>query len=123
MARRFRDAAEVMGRAIELAANGIGSVEPNPPVGAVLVDDELNLVAEGWHQRFGGPHAEVEALSRAGDSARGKILYVTLEPCCHQGKTGPCTESIVRAGIRKVVVAVRDPFSEILGKGIERLRS
>ena len=123
MPRRFGDAAEVMARALELAACGIGSAEPNPPVGAVLVDEGLGPIAEGWHQHFGGPHAEVAALSAAGDRARGAILFVTLEPCCHQGKTGPCTEAIIRAGIRKVVVALQDPFPEVSGKGIERLRS
>jgi len=123
MPARFGDAAAVMARALELAACGIGSVEPNPPVGAVLVDDELNLIAEGWHQRYGGPHAEIEAISKAGDRTRNATLFVTLEPCCHQGKTGPCTEAIERAGIRKCVVAVRDPFPQVDGKGIERLRS
>jgi diaminohydroxyphosphoribosylaminopyrimidine deaminase / 5-amino-6-(5-phosphoribosylamino)uracil reductase len=123
MPARFGDAAAVMARALELAARGLGSVEPNPPVGAVLVDDELNLIAEGWHQRFGGPHAEIEALTQAGDRSRGATLFVTLEPCCHQGKTGPCTEAIARAGVRKVVVAARDPFPKVDGKGIERLRS
>src|SRR5580658_1874522 len=105
MPTRFGDAAAVMARALELASHGIGSVEPNPPVGAVLVDDDRHLIAEGWHQRFGGPHAEIEAITRAGERARGSTLFVTLEPCCHQGKTGPCTEAIARAGIRKVVVA------------------
>ena len=123
MPARFGDAAAVMARALELAARGIGSVEPNPPVGAVLVDDEGNLIAEGWHQRFGGLHAEIEAIAQAEDRARGATLFVSLEPCCHQGKTGPCTEAIARAGIRKVVVALRDPFPQVDGKGIERLLS
>ena len=123
MLTRFGNAAAVMTRALELAARGIGSVEPNPPVGAVLVDDSLNLIAEGWHQRFGGPHAEIEAIAQAGNRARGSTMYVTLEPCCHQGKTGPCTEAIVRVGIQTVVVALGDPFPEVDGKGIERLRS
>jgi diaminohydroxyphosphoribosylaminopyrimidine deaminase/5-amino-6-(5-phosphoribosylamino)uracil reductase len=123
MPARFGDAAAVMARALELAARGLGSVEPNPSVGAVLVDNELNLIAEGWHQRYGGPHAEIEALTQAGDRSRGATLFVTLEPCCHQGKTGPCTEAIARAGIRKVVVAAQDPFPKVDGKGIERLRS
>jgi diaminohydroxyphosphoribosylaminopyrimidine deaminase/5-amino-6-(5-phosphoribosylamino)uracil reductase len=123
MPGRFADAAEVMARALELAALGMGAVEPNPAVGAVLVDDERNLIAEGWHQRFGGPHAEIEAITSAGGRAQGATLFVTLEPCCHEGKTGPCTEAIVAAGIRKVVVALRDPFPEVDGQGIERLRS
>jgi diaminohydroxyphosphoribosylaminopyrimidine deaminase / 5-amino-6-(5-phosphoribosylamino)uracil reductase len=123
MPERFGAVDAIMRRALALAARGIGSVEPNPPVGAVLVDDELNLIAEGWHQHFGGPHAEVEAIAQAGDRARGATLFVTLEPCCHQGKTGPCTEAIARAGIRKVVVAARDPFPQVDGKGVERLTS
>lgn len=123
MAVRAGDASAVMARALELAARGIGSVEPNPPVGAVLVDDELHFIAEGWHGRFGGPHAEIEAITAAGDRARGTTLFVTLEPCCHQGKTGPCTEAIAQAGIRKVVVAMQDPYPQVDGKGIERLRS
>ncbi len=123
MPTRFGNAAAVMARALQLASRGIGSVEPNPPVGAVLVDDDLNLIAEGWHQRFGGPHAEIEAIAQAGERARGSTLFVTLEPCCHQGKTGPCTEAIAGAGIRNVVVALGDPFPEVDGKGIARLES
>ncbi len=123
MPARFGDAAAVMARAFELAARGIGLVEPNPPVGAVVVDDEFNLIAEGWHQRYGGPHAEIDAISKAGDRTQNATLFVTLEPCCHEGKTGPCTEAIARAGIRKVFVGARDPFPEVDGKGIERLRS
>ena len=123
MTWRFDDAAAVMDRALMLAARGIGSVEPNPCVGAVLVDAQLNAIAEGWHQRFGGPHAEIEVLRAAGDRAKDATLFVTLEPCCHQGKTGPCTEAILKAGIRQVVIAIRDPFPEVNGKGIERLVS
>jgi len=123
MSRRFIDAAQVMARALELAALGQGAVEPNPMVGAVLVDDQGDLISEGWHQRFGGPHAEIEALASAGTRARGTTLYVTLEPCCHQGKTGPCTEAIIAAGIRKVIVALDDPFPKVAGQGIARLRS
>jgi diaminohydroxyphosphoribosylaminopyrimidine deaminase/5-amino-6-(5-phosphoribosylamino)uracil reductase len=123
MPGRFADAAAVMRRALELAARGIGSVEPKPAVGAVLVDDSLNLIAEGWHQRFGGPHAEIEAIAGAGARASGATLFVTLEPCCHQGKTGSCAEAILRAGIRKVVTACRDPFPAVDGKGIAALRA
>jgi diaminohydroxyphosphoribosylaminopyrimidine deaminase/5-amino-6-(5-phosphoribosylamino)uracil reductase len=123
MSGRFADATAVMRRALELAARGIGSVEPNPAVGAVLVDPSLELIAEGWHRRFGGPHAEIEAITRAGTWAAGATLFVTLEPCCHQGKTGPCTDAILRAGIRKVVVACRDPFPSVDGKGIATLRA
>ena len=90
-----------MRRALDLAARGRGFVEPNPPVGAVVaVGDEI--VGEGWHDRFGGPHAEVVALSAAGPRARRATLYVTLEPCCHQGKTPPCTAAILAAGIGQV---------------------
>lgn len=123
MLTRFGNAAAVMSRALELAARGIGWVEPNPPVGAVLVDDSLNLIGEGWHQKFGGPHAEIEAIAQAGENARGSTLFVTLEPCCHHGKTGPCTDAIAKAGIKKAVVALGDPFPKINGKGIERLRA
>jgi diaminohydroxyphosphoribosylaminopyrimidine deaminase/5-amino-6-(5-phosphoribosylamino)uracil reductase len=119
----FSSGEEIMRRAIALAARGIGSVEPNPPVGAAIVDDQMRLVGEGWHQRFGGPHAEVNALARAGDRARGATLYVTLEPCCHFGKTPPCVEAVVAARIRKVVVGMQDPFPQVAGKGIEQLRA
>src|SRR5262245_33043146 len=112
-----------MRRAIALAARGIGFVEPNPAVGAVIVDDQLRLIGEGWHERFGGPHAEVGALAQAGKRARGSTLYVTLEPCCHFGKTPPCTEAVNAAGIKKVVVGMPDPFPQVAGKGIERLRA
>ncbi len=91
-------------------------------VGAVIVDDELRLVGEGWHERFGGPHAEVNALSQAGDRARGATLFVTLEPCCHYGKTPPCVDAVIAAGLRKVVVGMADPFAAVSGRGIQRLR-
>jgi diaminohydroxyphosphoribosylaminopyrimidine deaminase/5-amino-6-(5-phosphoribosylamino)uracil reductase len=112
-----------MRRAIALAGRGIGFVEPNPAVGAVIVDDQLRLIGEGWHERFGGPHAEIRALAQAGERARGAILYVTLEPCCHFGKTPPCTEAVIAAEIKKVVVGMPDPFPQVAGKGIERLRA
>jgi diaminohydroxyphosphoribosylaminopyrimidine deaminase/5-amino-6-(5-phosphoribosylamino)uracil reductase len=112
-----------MRRAIALAGRGIGFVEPNPAVGAVIVDDRLRLIGEGWHERFGGPHAEVGALAQAGERARGATLYVTLEPCCHFGKTPPCTEAVIAAGIKKVFVGMPDPFPQVAGKGIERLRA
>lgn len=115
------DDERIMSRALELAEQGRGWVEPNPLVGAVVVLDG-RVVGEGWHQQFGGPHAEVHALASAGESARGATLYVTLEPCCHQGKTPPCTESILRAGIVRVVTAMTDPFPQVSGQGIARLR-
>ena len=109
-------------RALELARMGQGLVEPNPMVGAVIVRDG-ELVGEGWHQRFGDAHAEVEALRAAGERARGATMYVTLEPCCHQGKTGPCTQAILAAGLARVVVALRDPYPQVAGGGLKQLAS
>ena len=109
-----------MTRAVTLAVRGQGYVEPNPLVGCVIADGE-RLLAEGWHQRFGGPHAEVEALRQAGPAASGATLYVTLEPCCHHGKTPPCTDAVLAAGIRRVVVAQTDPFPQVAGGGIAQL--
>ena len=109
-----------MARAIELAWRGQGLVEPNPMVGCVIVHGET-IVGEGWHGRFGGPHAEVEALRAAGQRARGATLYVTLEPCCHHGKTPPCTEAILAAQPARVVVAQRDPFPPVDGGGLRQL--
>jgi diaminohydroxyphosphoribosylaminopyrimidine deaminase/5-amino-6-(5-phosphoribosylamino)uracil reductase len=109
-----------MQRALELAAQGQGAVEPNPLVGCVIAHGaEIN--GEGWHRRFGGDHAEVEALRLAGPRARGATLYVTLEPCCHQGKTPPCTRAILAAGIARVVAAMRDPFPQVAGGGLAEL--
>jgi diaminohydroxyphosphoribosylaminopyrimidine deaminase / 5-amino-6-(5-phosphoribosylamino)uracil reductase len=105
-----------MRRAIELAAAGWGRVHPNPLVGAVVVRDGV-VVGEGAHREYGGPHAEVEALSAAGERARGATLYVTLEPCAHHGKTPPCTDAVVAAGVRRVVYAVADPHPEAAGGG------
>ncbi|MDG3002910.1 bifunctional diaminohydroxyphosphoribosylaminopyrimidine deaminase/5-amino-6-(5-phosphoribosylamino)uracil reductase RibD [Paludisphaera sp. Pla2] len=110
-----------MRKALDEAAKGRGRVEPNPMVGAVVVQED-RLIAVGHHQRFGGPHAEVLALEAAGDQARGATLYVTLEPCCHFGKTPPCTEAILRAGVARVVAAHRDPFPKVAGGGLARLR-
>ncbi|MBL8799209.1 MAG: bifunctional diaminohydroxyphosphoribosylaminopyrimidine deaminase/5-amino-6-(5-phosphoribosylamino)uracil reductase RibD [Planctomycetia bacterium] len=110
-----------MRRALALAERGRGYVEPNPLVGAVLVRDGQN-VGEGWHQRYGQAHAEVNAIVAAGEAARGATLYVTLEPCCHHGKTPPCTDAVLRAGIRRVVTAMADPFPQVSGKGVEVLR-
>ena len=105
-----------MAQALELAERGRGHVEPNPLVGAVVVRDG-QLVGEGWHQRYGQAHAEVNALAAAGDAARGATLYVTLEPCCHHGKTPPCTDAVIRAGIGRVVAAMSDPFPQVAGQG------
>jgi diaminohydroxyphosphoribosylaminopyrimidine deaminase/5-amino-6-(5-phosphoribosylamino)uracil reductase len=109
-----------MRRCLNLAERGRGAVEPNPLVGAVVVRDG-RVVGEGWHERYGEAHAEVNALRSAGEAARGATLYVTLEPCSHHGKTPPCTEAIVRCGIREVVAAMTDPFPEVAGHGIRRL--
>ena len=94
-----------MRRALELAERGRGHVEPNPLVGAVVVRDG-RVIAAGWHEKFGAAHAEINALAQAADLARGATLYVTLEPCCHHGKTPPCTDAIVRAGVARVVAAM-----------------
>lgn len=107
--------------ALELAEEGLGSVNPNPLVGAVVVRDG-EVVGQGAHREFGGPHAEVFALDEAGDRSKGATLYVTLEPCCHHGKTPPCTDRIIQAGIRKVVYAIDDPNPDINGKGAACLR-
>jgi diaminohydroxyphosphoribosylaminopyrimidine deaminase / 5-amino-6-(5-phosphoribosylamino)uracil reductase len=111
-----------MRRALDLAERGRGGVEPNPVVGAVLVRDG-QMVGEGWHQRFGGPHAEINALAMAGEAARGATLCVTLEPCCHHGKTPPCTDAILHAGIQRVVAAMADPYPQVAGRGVDLLRS
>ncbi len=111
-----------MQRALELAGQGQGYVEPNPMVGCVIVRG-AEIIGEGWHRRFGGPHAEAEALEIAGHRAQGATLYVTLEPCCHQGKTPPCTRGVIEAGVRRVVVAGRDPFPEVAGKGVAELKA
>lgn len=111
-----------MQRALELAAQGQGYVEPNPMVGCVIVQG-AEIIGEGWHRRFGEAHAEVEALRMAGRRAQGATLVVTLEPCCHQGKTPPCTRAIREAGIRRVVVAQRDPFPQVAGGGLAELRA
>lgn len=109
-----------MRRALELAESGRGAVEPNPLVGAVVVRAG-QLAGAGWHQRYGEDHAEIHALNQAGEAARGATLYVTLEPCCHHGKTPPCTEAVLRAGIRRVVVAMTDPFPQVSGQGVAQL--
>jgi len=110
-------------RAIDLAALGRGHVEPNPMVGCVLVKDG-KLIGEGYHRRFGGPHAEVEALQSLENRslARGATALVTLEPCCHTGKTPPCTAALIEAGIGRVVAAIADPFPKVNGGGLAQLR-
>ena len=119
----FPDDRSIMLRALELAEQGRGLVEPNPMVGAVIVDDQRQLLAEGWHAEFGGPHAEAEALRVAGEKSRGATLFCTLEPCAHWGKTPPCADAIIAAGIRRVVTAVSDPAPYVNGRGHKRLRA
>jgi len=111
-----------MKRALLLSEKGRGQVSPNPLVGAVIVKDG-QFIAEGYHQQFGQAHAEVNALLKAGDAAAGATLYVNLEPCSHQGKTGPCTEAILKAGIARVVIGMRDPNPQVDGRGVTFLRS
>jgi diaminohydroxyphosphoribosylaminopyrimidine deaminase/5-amino-6-(5-phosphoribosylamino)uracil reductase len=111
-----------MRRALRLAARGWGRTNPNPMVGAVLVRDG-RVVGEGYHRQAGGPHGEIWALRAAGEQARGATLYVTLEPCCHHGRTPPCTEAIIAAGVRRVVAAMVDPFPQVRGCGLDHLRA
>ncbi len=113
--------AAYMRRALELARRGWGQTAPNPLVGAVVVRDD-EVVGEGFHRRFGEAHAEVEALRGAGDRAKGSTVYVTLEPCAHTGKTPPCADALVAAGVARVVIAARDPNPRAAG-GVERLRA
>ena len=111
-----------MQRALELAAKGQGAVEPNPMVGCVIAQG-AEIIGEGWHGRFGGPHAEVEALRMAGPRAAGATMYVTLEPCCHFGKTPPCTKAVLAAGVNRVVIAMQDPFPQVAGEGVAELQA
>jgi len=109
-----------MQRALELAVKGVGRTNPNPLVGAVIVKND-KIIAEGYHEAFGGPHAEINALKNATESVKGATMYVTLEPCSHYGKTPPCTEAIIESGITEVVVAAADPNPLVAGRGIKRL--
>ena len=113
---------DFMRRAMALAKNGIGAVDPNPLVGAVIVKDG-EIIGEGWHARFGGLHAERNALANCRTCPEGATIYVTLEPCCHYGKTPPCTEALLEAGIAKVVIGSRDPNPKVAGKGAAILRA
>src|SRR3954467_1704691 len=111
-----------MALALALGRRGQGRTWPNPAVGAVIVKDGV-IVGRGWTQAGGRPHAEIEALRRAGDAARGATLYVTLEPCSHRGKSPPCADEVIAAGIARVVSAVEDPNPEVAGQGHARLRA
>ena len=112
-----------MERALALAVLGQGRTSPNPMVGALVLDRQGLLVGEGYHERAGLPHAEVGALAQAGERARRGTLVVTLEPCCHHGRTPPCSERVLAAGIERVVVAMTDPDPRVAGRGIARLRA
>ena len=112
-----------MRRALALAALADGHTSPNPLVGAVVLDRLGRLVGEGFHSRAGEPHAEVGALAQAGDRAKGGTLVVTLEPCCHHGRTPPCSEAVLRAGITRVVIALEDPDPRVAGGGMAQLRA
>lgn len=111
-----------MRTALNLAKRGCGQVNPNPMVGAVIVKDG-NIIGQGWHEQYGGLHAERNALARCRESPQGATMYVTLEPCCHYGKTPPCTDAIVAHGIQKVVIGTQDPNHLVEGKGIEQLKA
>jgi diaminohydroxyphosphoribosylaminopyrimidine deaminase/5-amino-6-(5-phosphoribosylamino)uracil reductase len=112
---------KMMRRALTLARKGVGKTSPNPAVGAVIVRDGV-IVGEGWHRRAGTPHAEIHALAKAGDKARGADVYVTLEPCSHFGKTPPCADALLAAGVARVFVGMIDPNPLVSGQGVERLR-
>jgi diaminohydroxyphosphoribosylaminopyrimidine deaminase / 5-amino-6-(5-phosphoribosylamino)uracil reductase len=114
--------ARMMRRALALAARGLGETNPNPVVGCVVAR-RGRVLGEGFHRRAGGPHAEVEALGRAGAAARGATLYVTLEPCAHHGRTPPCAPLVRDSGVRRVVAAVRDPDPRVAGRGLALLRA
>jgi len=113
--------ADYMREALRVAAHARGRTSPNPLVGAVIVKDG-RIVGEGWHRKAGTPHAEVHALAMAGELARGATLYVTLEPCAHYGRTGPCAKAVAEAGVKRAVIAMSDPNPLVAGKGIEMLR-
>src|SRR3569833_2628853 len=109
-----------MARALQLAVHGLYTTSPNPRVGCVIVKDG-RVVGEGWHERAGTPHAEIHALNAAGEAARGATVYVTLEPCSHHGRTPPCAEALISAGVARVVAAMSDPNPLVAGGGISML--
>ncbi len=111
-----------MAEALKLAEKGRYSTHPNPRVGCLIVNDNA-VVGRGWHKQAGGPHAEIEALNEAGDQANGATCYVTLEPCCHYGRTGPCVKALIEMGIKRVVIAMEDPNPQVFGEGIAQLTS
>jgi len=114
-----------MQMALKLARRGVGSVEPNPAVGCVIVKDD-KVIGRGWHKKFGAPHAEINSLNdckKSGNNPEGAVMYVTLEPCCHHGKTGPCTDQIIKAKLAKVIIAAADPSPHAASRGIDQLRN
>lgn len=111
-----------MAQALRLAERGLYTTQPNPRVGCVIAHGE-QVVGQGWHERAGQPHAEVFALREAGEQARGATAYVTLEPCAHHGRTPPCADALIAAGVARVVIAAEDPFPQVAGRGIEKLRA
>lgn len=116
--------AEMMSIALRMAERGLGNTAPNPSVGAVIVDSATReVIARGTTARGGRPHAETIAIAAAGDRARGATIYVTLEPCSHQGRTGPCADAIIAAGIKRAVVAIEDPDPRVSGRGLDKLRA
>ncbi|MBM2830729.1 MAG: Diaminohydroxyphosphoribosylaminopyrimidine deaminase / 5-amino-6-(5-phosphoribosylamino)uracil, partial [Gammaproteobacteria bacterium] len=110
-----------MSRALQLARRGLYTTDPNPRVGCILVRNN-SVLAEGWHQFTGGPHAEINALKHGGDSALDADCYVTLEPCSHTGKTPPCADALIAAGIARVIIATDDPNPKVSGQGMQRLK-
>src|SRR5262245_25286894 len=110
-----------MAHALQLAERGLYTTSPNPRVGCVIARGKV-VAGEGWHERAGGPHAEVNALAAAGSKARGATAYVTLEPCVHQGRTGPCVPALIEAGVERVVAAMQDPNPLMRGKGVAALK-
>lgn len=119
--KRDRQDEKYLSRALRLAARGLGHTHPNPMVGSLVVKND-KVVGSGWHRMLGGPHAEANALKQAGARARGATLYVTLEPCSHHGRTPPCVDAILEAGISRVVIPVKDPHPRVSGKGVRALR-
>src|SRR5512144_1088454 len=111
-----------MARALRLAERGLATTQPNPRVGCVISHGG-DIVGEGWHQRAGGPHAEIFALRAAGDRARDATAYVTLEPCSHHGRTPPCADALIEAGVARVVAAMQDPNPQVSGEGLAKLRA
>ena len=114
---------QIMQRALDLAARGLHTTTPNPRVGCVIVDSNGKVIGEGFHRQAGGPHAEVHALNEAGDLAKGATAYVTLEPCSHYGKTPPCSDALIAAGVAHVYFAMEDPNPQVAGRGLERLEN